>query len=87
MKKSKIVVEKGKTKEEYDVILKVEALDKEYVLYTKGETDDAGEVIAYAASLEEKGSKQIIKPVEDEQMLEFLDSVLIHLQNKISTKG
>ena len=84
MKNSKIVLEKGKTKEEYNVILKVEAFDKEYILYTKDEEDECGEKIAYAATYDLATNK--IKPVEDDQILEFLDSILIHIQNKIGTK-
>ena len=86
MKNSKLILEKGKSKEEYNIILKVEAINKEYILYTKGETDSDGEVIAYAAIFEENDGKQLIKPLEDNNMLEFLDSILINLQNKISTK-
>lgn len=84
MKNSKIVLEKGKSKEEYNVILKVEALDKEYILYTKNEEDECGEKIAYAALYDL--NTNTIKPIEDDQVLEFLDSILIHIQNKIDFK-
>ena len=84
MKNSKIILEKGKNKEECKVLLKVEAFDKEYILYTKDEEDECGEKIAYAAMYDIKSNK--IKPVEDEMILEFLDSILLHLQNKINPK-
>ena len=86
MKSSKIIVEKGKSKEEYNIILKVEAMGDEYILYTNGETDESGEVIAYAGKYELKDDKQVIIPIEEDYILEFLDSILLHIQSKINSK-
>ena len=68
MKNSKIVFEKGKNKEECNVILKVEAFDNEYLLYTKDEKDDCGETIAYAAIYDTINNT--IKPVEEQPLIQ-----------------
>lgn len=72
--------------EEYNVLFKVETNDlgKKYLVYTKGEKNKEGEVIAYAASYELKGGLQELYPIEDEYTLEFLDSVLLQVQTKMN---
>ena len=84
--KNKIVIDKNDTKEEYNILFKVET-DKEnlnYVVYTKGEKNSEGETIAYAGIYSLKDGKQKIEPIEDDYTLEFLDSLLLQVQNSLN---
>ena len=84
MKKNKLVIEYGDNKEEFDILLKIEASDKEYIIYTKHEQNECGDIIAYAGGYEFFDGKQKITPVEDEEILEFLDIILLQIQNKMN---
>lgn len=82
--KSKILID-NKNKDEYNVLFKVEAENKKnYVVYTKNEKNKDGEIIAYAASYSMCEGKQILEPVEDDNVLEFLDGILLQVQNKMN---
>lgn len=84
--KSKIVIDKEDKKEEFNVLFRVETDDKNhnYVVYTKEEQNDDGDTIAYAANYMKVNGKQILEPIEDEDILEFLDSILLQVQSKMN---
>lgn len=84
MKKNNLVIESEDGKEEFDILLKVEAQEKEYIIYTKHEQNECGDVIAYAGNYEFSEGKQKIVPVEDDDILEFLDIILLQIQNKMN---
>ncbi len=84
MKKNNLVILSGDGKEVFDILLKIEASDKEYIIYTKNEENEAGEVIAYAGNYEFKDGIQRIIPIEDEDDLEFLDMILLQIQSKMN---
>ncbi len=84
--KNKIVIENDDNKETYKLLLKVETHDNKYIIYTKDELNDCGDTICYVATYEFTGEKQIIKAVLDEQTIEFLDSLLIHIQTLANKK-
>lgn len=83
--KNKIVIDK-ETKEEYNVLFKVETDNNKtnYIVYTKGEKNKDGETIAYAANYCLKNGEYFLEPIENEDTLEFLDSVLLQVQNKMN---
>lgn len=84
--KNKIIIDKNDKKEEFNILFKVETNHKDinYIVYTDGQKNKDGEVIAYAASYSIKNGKQKLKPIEDEDTLEFLDSVLLQVQRKMN---
>lgn len=84
MNKNKIIVLNDLEKEEYDCLLKVEIDDNPYIIYTKGEKNDIGEVLAYAASYDVSDGHQILKPVGNEETLEFLDGILLQTQSRLN---
>lgn len=84
MKENNLVIQNGNGKEMYKVLLNIEADDKNYIIYTKNEQNDYGDTIAYAGNYEFVDGKQSIKPVEDEIVLEFLDTILMQIQNKMN---
>lgn len=65
-------------KEIYDILIQVNLKDENgsYILYTKNEKNDVGDIIVYAGILEEKKEGVLIKPVLDEEKLELLDDLL-----------
>lgn len=83
--KNKIIIDTENKKEEYNILFKVET-DKNvnYIVYTNGEKNNEGEVVAYAANYKIVNGKQVLEPIEDDYTLEFLDSVLIQVQNKMN---
>ena len=64
------------------VLFKAEINKTTYVIYTNDKKNECGDVIAYAATVD-KGK---IIPVDDEEILEFLDSILRVIQKKINNK-
>ena len=84
MKRSNLVIESGDSSEVFDILLNIEAEEANYLIYTKHEENDCGDTIAYAATYNFKGGKQKIRPVEDEDVLEFLDVILLQIQNKMN---
>ena len=82
--KNKIVIENGDKTDKYDVLLNVVVGDNNYIIYTKREENEYGDIIAYAADYRFVDGLQFIKPIEDEEILEFLDMILINIQNKMN---
>lgn len=80
---NKIELEENGKKEKYDVILSVEAKDKnKYILYTKGEKNDLGDVIVYAGLYKENNKNISIEPILDDDILENLDTILTQVQRQ-----
>lgn len=84
MKKNNLVIESGDSKEVFDILINVEANDTNYIIYTKHEKNECGDTIAYAANYEFIDGKQKIIPIEDDDILEFLDVILMQIQNKMN---
>ena len=75
----------NKAKDEYTILFKVDTEDKKsYVVYTKNEKNKDGEVVAYAANYNICDGKQSLEPVDDENTLEFLDTILLQVQSKMN---
>ena len=84
MKRNNLVIEAGDKSEVYDILLNIEAEEANYLIYTKHEKNDCGDTIAYAATYDFQKGKQKIRPVADEATLEFLDVILLQIQNKMN---
>ena len=84
MKNNKLIIENGETVEKYDILLNIEVSGNNYVIYTKREKNEFGDIIAYAGNYEFLDGVQSIKPIEDEEILEFLDRVLLNIQSKMN---
>ena len=84
MKKSNLIVEVAEGKEVYDLLFNVEAGEKNYIIYTKNELNECGDIIAYAASYDYSNGSQKISPIEDADILEFLDVILLQIQSKMN---
>lgn len=84
MKNNKLIIENGEKVEKYDILLNIEVSGNNYVIYTKREKNEFGDIIAYAGNYEFLDGVQSIKPIEDEEILEFLDRVLLNIQSKMN---
>ncbi len=84
MKNNKLIIENGEKVEKYDILLNIEVSGNNYVIYTKREKNEFGDIIAYAGNYEFLDGVQFIKPIEDEEILEFLDRVLLNIQSKMN---
>ena len=84
MKNNKLIIENGEKVEKYDILLNIEVSGNNYVIYTKREKNEFGDIIAYAGNYEFLNGVQSIKPIEDEEILEFLDRVLLNIQSKMN---
>ncbi len=84
--KNKIVIKTKDNKEEYKLILKVEIDDIIYIIYTLNEKNDCGDIICYASSYDEIDGQQVLNYIEDEYIIELLDSILIQVQNLMNKK-
>lgn len=84
MKKNNLVIESKDGKENYDILLNVEADGVNYIIYTKHEQNECGDTIAYAGNYEFRNGRQKITPIENEEILEFLDMILLQIQNKMN---
>lgn len=82
--KNKIIIENGDKADKYDVLLNVDVGDNNYIIYTKREENEYGDIIAYAGNYQFIDGVQFIKPIEDEEILEFLDMILLNIQNKMN---
>ena len=78
-----IVAEDGSI-EEVEVILAFEFKDtkKEYVIYTKNETDENGNVTIYAASITKNGDKVELGNIESEEEWSRIKDVLRELSKE-----
>lgn len=84
MKNNKLVIENGQNTEKYDILLNIDVAGDNYIIYTKREKNEFGDIIAYAGNYEFLDGVQSIRPVEDEEILEFLDMVLLNIQSKMN---
>ena len=84
MKNNKLIIENGEKVEKYDILLNIEVSGNNYVIYTKREKNEFGDIIAYAGNYEFLDGVQFIKPIEDEEILEYLDRVLLNIQSKMN---
>lgn len=84
MKNNKLIIENGEKVEKYDILLNIEVSGNNYVIYTKREKNEFGDIIAYAGNYEFLDGVQFIKHIEDEEILEFLDRVLLNIQSKMN---
>ena len=84
MKNNKLIIENGEKVEKYDILLNIEVSGNNYVIYTKREKNEFGDIIAYAGNYEFLDGVQFIKPIEDEEILEFLVRVLLNIQSKMN---
>ena len=48
--KNKIIIENGDKADKYDVLLNVDVGDNNYIIYTKREENEYGDIIAYAGN-------------------------------------
>lgn len=78
---NKLELKENGKKVVYDILLTIEAKDNKYILYTKNEKNDIDEIIVYAGILHEHDKEIEITPVLDDDILEYLDSILIQVQN------
>ena len=85
MKDNKLVLIEDGEKQEYRVLLNVEDLEgKSYVLYTKDEVNDKGEVISYAAEYienKETGNVKLIS-IKDDKVWEYIKEIMNSVQDK-----
>lgn len=86
-KNNKLIVESDSGKEIFEILIKVETNDEVYIIYTKNELNKYGDTIAYAASYEFVDGKQILKPVINDSILEFLDSILVQIESKMNKES
>lgn len=86
--KNKLIIDKGKGTLEYDILFRVDTIDKDvsYLIYSNDEKTRDGEIICYAGVYSKKDGKQTLNPIQDEYTLEFLDSVLLQVQNKMNVE-
>ena len=78
---NKLELKENGKKVVYSILLTIEAKDNKYILYTKNEKNDVDEIIVYAGILHENGEEVEISPVLEDDVLEYLDSILIQVQN------
>ncbi len=81
---NKVVVLKNDKKEEYRTLVKVEMGSECYIIYTKDEVNNCGDLICYASKYEDDLGKQKLIPIKEEKILELLDSILLQVQSKMN---
>ncbi len=84
--KNKLVIDKKDDKEEYKILFKVETEEEKYIVYTKDELNQDGEIVAYAGKYSLNKGKQILEPIDDLYTLELLDSVLLQVESKMNVE-
>lgn len=84
--KNKLIIDNDESKEEYRILIKVDTKDKEYLIYTRDEENSCGDIICYAGIYERIGGIQQLRPIEDTNTLEYLDGILMQVQNKMNKK-
>lgn len=84
--KNKLILETGKDKIEYNPLIKIALEEKEYIIYTKGELNECGDIICYGATYNFVNGKQIVEPIKEDETLEFLDSILMQIQEIVNKK-
>ena len=84
MKENKLIIASKDGKEVYDILFNVELDKRNYLIYTKHEKNEWEDVIAYAGDYDFSDGRQSIKPVEEEDILEFLDTILMQVECNIN---
>ncbi len=84
--KNKIIISNDENKEEYKLLLKVDIDNITYVIYTLNEENECNDIICYAAIYKKEKGRQYLMPIEDEYMIELLDSILMQVQNLANKK-
>lgn len=84
--KNNLMVESENGKISYKPLVKIDAMDDEYIIYTSNELNKCGDIVCYVASYEFLDGKQKLRPIKDEKTLEMLDSILEHVQNMMNKK-
>lgn len=81
---NKLIID-NKEKDTFKVIMKVSTENGEYVIYTKDEVNNIGDIICYVGKYEFEEGMQRILPIENVDTLENLDEIfrqIIMLLNK-----
>ena len=81
---NKLIID-NKNKDTYKLIMKVSTDDGEYLIYTKNELNNIGDIICYVGKYELADGVQKILPIESCDVLENLDGIfrqIIMLLNK-----
>lgn len=84
MKENKLIIASKDGKETYDILFNIELDQKHYLIYTKHEQNEWGDIITYAGDYEFVNGKQLIKPIEEEEILECLDAILMQVECNIN---
>lgn len=85
--KNKLIIEQNdKEVKHYRPLIKLETDKDTYIIYTENKKNDLGDIICYAGIYEMVDGNQVLKPIKDEETLEFLDSILINVQNSMNKK-
>ncbi len=84
--KNKLIIESNDGKGEFQPLIKIEAEDGTFIIYTALETNDCDEIICYAGKYDFSFGSQSIKPINDKETLEYLDGILIQVEGMISKK-
>lgn len=84
--KNKLILEEKQGSTMYNPLIKVETDEETYIIYTKNEVSKSDNVICYAGIYKYEDGKQVIEAIEDEHTLEFLDSILMQMENAINKK-
>lgn len=85
--KNELIIEKNdKEVKHYQPLIKLETDKDTYIIYTENKKNDLGDIICYAGIYEMVDGNQVLKPIKDEETLEFLDSILINVQNSMNKK-
>ena len=86
--KNKIIIENGDKADKYDVLLNVDVGDNNYIIYTKREENEYGDIIAYAGDYRFVDGVQFIKPIEDEEIyVEFGSSLSPSIIKSVEDTG
>lgn len=84
--KNKLILEEKHGNTIYNPLIKVETDEETYIIYTKNEVNKSDNTVCYAGIYKYEDGKQIIEAIEDERTLEFLDSILIQMENALNKK-
>lgn len=86
MKNKIMVIDDEGKKVVYHPLLKVLSEDGEYIIYTLNEKNKNGDTVCYVSAYNFENGQQVLKAVDEDNMLEFMDSILIHVQNLMNKK-
>lgn len=82
--KNRLIIESNDKKEEYKPLIKVDTKDGTFIIYTALETNDCDEIVCYVGKYDFSFGNQKIKPVNDKEVLEYLDGILIQVEGMIN---